>query len=810
MARKTQVESSWAKRVAGLEHVAGFISFYWDYKKGRLLLEVSELDQEFLYLRALATGVGSVDVRTLDRGTIAEPSLVTFKKIGPKVLLVQKNLAFRSTVDNPDLAQSVQESFAESVLGAFTVESEDQGRLLVDATNFFIRDSMEVATSIKDSELGDFKLDEERSVFYLPHTKAFPRNTEIEVLLTLSGENVSDKLRPLLPDGRTISVRQHHSFVALPEDGFRPRKLDPRVGFGPLSFKDYGVSFNENTETRWIRRWRLEKKNPNEPVSEPVQPIVYYLDRGIPEPIRSAMREGALWWNVAFEKAGFKNAFQVRDLPDNADPMDVRYSVIQWVHRVERGWSIGSHYDDPRTGEIICGKARMDSHRVRTMHNYWAAMAQSTEDDCELGLDPLAEFAFTLGTIEDEESLMLRRQALLTAHEVGHTLGFPHNFSASLYDRGSVMEYVTPRIKIEADGTIDFSDAYQYGLGSWDILAVRFAYSPSPLGKEKEHLEAIAKEGLEKGILFLPDSDPRWNTYDDGTDPVFWLRETLDTRRALMQRYGPHLLKEGQPVADLDHYFSVIYYFHRFAIEAAAKYIGGMEHTNAFFGDGQVPTSIIDSSRQREALNLLLDCLEPENLDISEEVLAHLPPPPFGSSKNFDASTTRAGYAFDQLSAARSVASLVLDNGLEREKLARVVAFAVRQSEETLVEPPVAKIASEPLTLGEVLDTMIFRTWKQPLEIQPRHAALRRVVQRAFLDRLLILAADSQVTPEVKSWLYYELQNLQRMLDQNQGTNAEDQVHRAKARHDIIHFLERPTDWTLEITGTTPPPGAPV
>ncbi|MQF65427.1 DUF5117 domain-containing protein [SAR202 cluster bacterium AC-409-J13_OGT_754m] len=800
--------------MTGLEHAEGFISFYWDYKKGRLLLEISELDQEFLYLRALATGVGSVDVRTLDRGTIAESALVTFRKTGPKVLLVHKNLAFRSTADNPALAQSVQESFAESVLVAFTVEAENEGRLLVDATNFFLRDTTEVASSIKDAELGDFKLDEERSVFYLPHTKAFPRNTEIEVLLTLSGENVSDKLRPLLPDGRTLSVRQHHSFVALPEDGFRPRKLDPRVGFGRLSFKDYGANFNETTETQWIRRWRLEKKNPNEPVSEPVQPIVYYLDRGIPEPIRSAMREGALWWNVAFEKAGFKNAFQVRDLPENADPMDVRYSVIQWVHRVERGWSIGSHYDDPRTGEIICGKARMDSHRVRTMHNYWAAMVQPVEDDnCELGLDPLAELAFTLGTIEDEESLMLRRQALLTAHEVGHTLGFPHNFSASLYDRGSVMEYVTPRIKIETDGTIDFTDAYQYGLGSWDILAVRFAYSPSPLGKEKEHLEAIAKEGLEKGILFLPESDPRWNTYDDGTDPVSWLRETLATRGALMKRYGPHLLREGQPVSDLDHYFSVIYYFHRFAIEAAAKYIGGMEHTNALFGDGQIPTSIIDSSRQREALNLLLDCLEPENLDISEEVLVHLPPPPFGRSKNFDASTTRAGYAFDQLSAARSLAFLVLDNGLEREKLARVVAFAVRQSEEILVDlpPPVAKIQSEPLTLGEVLDTMISRTWKQPLESQPRHAALRRVVQRAFLDRLLNLATDSQVTPEVKSWLHYELQNLQRILDQSQGANAEEQVHRAKARHDITHFLERPRDWTLQTTsGIIPPPGAPV
>ena len=806
MASKTQAENSWAERVTGLEHAKGFISYYWDYKKGRLLLEVSKLDQEFLYLRALATGVGSVDVRTLDRGNLVGSALVTFRRAGPKVHLVQKNLAFRSTTDSLDLAQSIQESFAESVLGAFPVEAEEEGRLLVDATDFFLRDATEIATSIKVAKLGDFKPDKERSTFYLPRTKAFPRNTEIEVLLTLGGENVSDKLKPLLPDGRTISVRQHHSFVALPEDGYQPRKLDPRVGagltwqgktFGPMSFKNYGANFNESTEVQWIHRWRLEKKNPDEPVSEPVQPIVYYLDRGIPEPIRSAMREGALWWNVAFEKAGFKNAVQVRDLPENADPMDVRYSVIQWVHRAERGWSVGLHYEDPRTGEIISGKLRMDSHRVRTVHNYWAATVPAADTDaCEQGLDPILELASMLGTIEDEESLMLQRQAVLTAHEVGHTLGFPHNFSASLYDRGSVMEYVTPRIKIGPDGAADFSDAYQNGLGSWDILAVRFSYSPSPIGKEEEHLAAIAKEGLEKGILFLPESDPRWNPYDDGTDPVSWLRETLGTRRVLMQRYGPHLLREGQPVSDLDHYLSVVYYFHRFAIEAAAKYIGGMEHTNALSGDGQVPTAIIDSAQQREAINLLLDCLEPENLDIPEEVLTHLPPPPFGSRKNFDASTTRAGYAFDQLSAARSLAALVLDNGLEREKLARIVAFAVRQS--------------EPLTLGEMLDTVILRTWGQTTDSQPRHAALRRVVQRALLDRLLILAADSQTTPEVKSWLHYGLQSLQRRLDQDQAASVEEQVHRTKAKYDIAHFLESPADWTPHTTGTAPPPGAPV
>ena len=427
--------------------------------------------------------------------------------------------------------------------------------MLVDATDFFLRDATEIATSIKVAKLGDFKPDKERSTFYLPRTKAFPRNTEIEVLLTLGGENVSDKLKPLLPDGRTISVRQHHSFVALPEDGFRPRKLDPRVGFGRLSFKDYGANFNETTETQWIRRWRLEKKNPNEPVSEPVQPIVYYLDRGIPEPIRSAMREGALWWNVAFEKAGFKNAVQVRDLPENADPMDVRYSVIQWVHRVERGWSIGSHYDDPRTGEIICGKARMDSHRVRTMHNYWAAMVQPVEDDnCELGLDPLAELAFTLGTIEDEESLMLQRQAVLTAHEVGHTIGLQHNMgSSSAYPvdslrspsftsshgvAPSIMDYARFNyIAQPGDGVTNFYPM----VGTYDIWAIKWGYTYFD-GESTKSEQKILNEWIKSHS----GDYEYWFGYSNGIDPRSQT-ESIGDDNMMASFYGIQNLKRILP-----------------------------------------------------------------------------------------------------------------------------------------------------------------------------------------------------------------------------------------------------------------------
>jgi hypothetical protein len=784
------------KRTEGLEPMQGFLSLHWDEAAGRLLLELSRLGEEMLYLRSLATGIGSVDVG-LDRGTIAGSALVEFHRVGPKVLLVQKNLGFRSTAEDLHLARSVEESFAESVLASFPVEAEEDGRVLIDATKFFLRDATGVAQALKNASLGDFKLDEERSALYPAHTKAFPQNTELEALLTFAGENVSSRLRPLLPDGRSLSVRQHHSFVALPEPGFRARVLDPRVGFGSLSFKDYGAAFDEPMEKHWVRRWRLEKKDPAAAVSEPVKPIVYYLDRGIPEPVRSAMREGALWWNEAFEAAGFRNAFQVLDLPEDADPMDVRYSVIQWVHRAERGWSIGATFSDPRTGEIICGKPRMDSHRVRTVHSYWsAAVPPVTDEACEAGIDPSGLLALNLGAIEDEESLMLQRQALLTAHEVGHTLGLPHNFSASLYDRGSVMEYVTPRIAFGPDGKVDFSQAYRHGLGAWDIHAIRWAYAPFSEDEEEAALAGLVEEGLRDGILFLPTSDPRWNPYDDGADPVSYLRDAFEQRQKLLwEVFGPQLLKKGEAVANLDQRLSYVYFFHRFAIESAVKYVGGMEHTNAFVGDGQTPTAIIEPERQREALTLLLDCLEPTALDIPEEVLVNLPPPPFGSSPGYDAAKTRAGYAFDQLAAARALTGMIVESLLEGERLARVAAFAARYE--------------EALTVREVLDAIIDRAWAGG-DAPPREAALARVAQRAVIDRVLTLSAADDTSAEVKTALHAALMSLQAYLEFEPGMNEDESEHRAKARHDIVHFLERPKEWAPKTTPPSPPPGAPV
>ena len=819
-------------RTEGLQRQEGFIPFYWDPRAGAVLLEIARPQEDFLYLWGLTTGVGSVDVG-LDRGTVSGSALARWRPAGSRVLLELSNVRFRAESDNPALVRSVQESFAPAVVAALPVEGEENGRLLVDATPLLVRDAADVAGAIRRAEVGEVKLDEKRSAAAVERCKAFPRNTELEASLTFTGDKLEPKLVRLLVEGKTLTVRQHHSFAALPEPGYRPRRLDPRIGFGSISFQDFAAPWNERLDRQWVRRWRLEKANSSElgapppgppapealsrpqpatpaaPLSPPRQPITYYLDRGIPEPIREAMREGALWWNEAFAAAGFRDAFQVLDLPEDADPMDVRYSVIQWVHRAERGWSIGATWVDPRTGEIICARPRMDSHRVRTVHNYWrsavpvdggrgagAGGTAPTLADCCALFDPMGDLALTMGTLADEEAVMLRRIALLTAHEVGHTLGLPHNFGASLYERGSVMEYFTPRLTVRPDGSLDFGDAYMHGLGSWDRQVIRWGYSEFPPEEEAEGLEQIVREGLAAGIHFLPETDPRWNPYDDGRDSVTWLRKTMTTRRALLATFGPAHLRPGEPVADLDARLGLVYLFHRFAIEAAVKQVGGMEHSNALTGDGQVPTAIVPAERQRQALALLLEGLAPAELAIPERILAGLPPPPFGTPRPFDAGTARAGYAFDQLAAARTLAALVLDNLLERDRGARLVAFAARQH--------------DALSLNEVLETLLERIWRRPpATAVPGDAALVRVVQRALVDRLLQLAAGEGVTPEVRAETLAALRRIRTLAEEVTAAGPEA-AHRAAVAHDVARFLDDPKDWTPQATAVPPPPGAPV
>ncbi len=455
-------------------------------------MEISRFDKEFLYQIALASGLGSNPVG-LDRGQLGDSRVVLFRRVGPKVLLVEPNYKYRAVTDRKPERRAVEDSFAQSVHWGFKVEAEENGNVLVDATAFFLRDAHGVAERLRQARQGAYRLDDSRSALESGRTKGFPKNTEVEALLTFTADGETGRLvAETAPSPRAVTLRQRHSLVELPElgSGFKPRRADPRVGVFTVDFYDFATPVTEPVERQYIARHRLIKKDPKAEISEPVAPIVYYVDPGAPEPVRSALVEGASWWAKAFEASGFRNAYKIEVLPDDADPMDLRYNVIQWVHRSTRGWSYGSSVIDPRTGEILKGRVTLDSLRARqdALIGTGLSTAEPPLGACAAGAGPGAEYLSELDPMAETAAMVLARIRQLSAHEVGHTLGFSHNFAASACGRSSVMDYPAPLVKIRDGKTLDLSDAYAKGVGAYDVLAVRYAYEQFPAGAD----EAVA------------------------------------------------------------------------------------------------------------------------------------------------------------------------------------------------------------------------------------------------------------------------------------------------------------------------------
>jgi hypothetical protein len=765
-----------ADRTGGAARADGFIPFYWDAARGRVLIEVPTFGEDVLYYVSAATGAGSVEM-PFDRGILSS-QVIRFERSGPRVLVVAQNLDYRAVGGTPAQVENVRDSFASSVLAALSIEADENGRVLADATPLFMRDAANVEGRLRGLNQGAFRLDAARSGFYPARMKAFPQNTEIETVMTFASDNPGLLVNNVTPDGRAFTLRIHHSFLKAPE-GYRPRVGDPRIGVGGVTFRDYARPFNEGTEVSWIGRWRLEKANPGAAMSEPKQPIVFYLDLGIPEPVRTAMREGALLWNAAFEAAGFRNAVQVKDPTPDMDPMDIRYAWILWINRDERGFSSGGTYRDPRTGEILGSKTRMDSHRIRTIGNYWESYSPTTTagDDCGMFLpvpDYLLEMTAQPGAMPAaEREMVLLRQRLLTAHELGHVMGFGHNFASSVNNRASVMEYPTPRVKVNGNA-LDLSETFNGATGEYDAFMTRYAYTEFPPEKEKEGLEAILKEMRTKGILYVPDTDPRWSWYDDRATPTEYLRETIAARKIMLDRYGPNILRTGDPIGDLrDMRLWMTYLHHRWAIESGVRYIGGMFQNIVLKGEELRPTEIVPAALQREVLQLLLSIVEPANLTIPETLLVQLTPTPGTNLEDLSSDA-----AFDHLKAARILSALVLEPLLEADRATRLVSLADRQA--------------GALTLHDVVQAMIAATWKAPRDADARHRSVRRVTQRVALDSMMILGASDEASPEAKAYVLDQLTFLAREIGTRTDEDPITAAHYRQAVRDINKYLENP------------------
>ncbi len=733
----------------------GFVPLYWDELSGRLYLEISRFDQELLYQTSLPAGLGSNPVG-LDRGQLGSTAVVTFQRVGPKVLLTQANYRFRALSEDPAERQAVADSFARSVLWAFKVEAAEDGRVVVDATDFLLRDAHGVGDRLRIANQGTYRVDANRTTFHLPRTRAFPKNTEVETIVTLVTEGAPGPLvRQIAPAPAAITVRQHHSFVQLPDlatHTFKPRVADPRAGGIDMMFHDYASPITEPIEKHWAIRHHLQKKDPSAAVSDTVEPIVYYVDNGTPEPIRGALLDGARWWATAFEAAGFRDGFQVKVLPADADPMDLRYNMINWVHRSTRGWSYGAAVVDPRTGQILKGNVSLGSLRVRqdVMIGSSLVPVATTSDalQCAAGDSPDAEYLAALDPATDATAMALARIRQLSAHEVGHTIGLTHNFAASTYGRASVMDYPAPLARITA-GAIDLSDAYGVGVGTFDVFAVKYAYAQfAPGADETAQLSALVEEATAAGLLFIADNDarpagaahPLASLWDNGADPVESLRHELAVRKLAMSAFDVTHIQEGRSLSFLEQRFLPLYFHHRYQLQATVKSIGGQFYTYAVRkGTSPTPaaTTIVAPDVQRAALSAVVETLSPDVLVVPERILALLQPRTdvFGGF-NTEMFPRRTGLTFDPTAAASIAADMTISALLNPERAARLVEFNARN-------------AKNP-ALHEVIQAI--RAKLRPAHLREDASALAlRAAQTVFVMRLLELGANESAASDVRA-----------------------------------------------------------
>ncbi len=773
------------QKTTKMKSFEGFFNFYYDDTSDKLYLEVDKLNEDFLYVNALSAGVGSNDIG-LDRGQLGSTAVVKFIKAGNKLLLIQPNLDYRAITDNVEEKKSVEEAFAQSVLFGFTIEEEKGNSFLIDVSAFFLRDAHGVSKRLQNSQQGNYQLDMGKSAFYLERTKAFPKNVEFEAILTYKGEAKGRNIRSVTPNASLVSIRQHHSFIELPDEDYKMRAFDTRSGAIGFSFLDYATPIASPIKKQYIIRHRLEKKDPAVEMSDPVEPIIYYLDKGVPEPVRSALFEGGSWWNEAFESIGYKNAFQIKILPEEADPLDVRYNVVQWVHRSTRGWSYGGSVVDPRTGEILKGHVSLGSLRIR--QDYLIAQALVGATDKTGDDNPLLQMA-------------LARIRQLSAHEIGHTLGFTHNFAASYSDNASVMDYPHPYVKL-TNGKIDISQAYGLGIGAWDKVTVAYSYQDFPDNlDESKALNKMLQNAINNGALFISDTDARApggahvyaHLWDNGLNPAKELDRVLKVRREAINNFSIKNMNENEPYSVLEDVFVPLYFFHRYQVEAASKMIGGLEYSYAVKGDGQTILKPIDSEIEKDALKSILNAVSVEELKIPLSILELFPPRAYGFNRSRESFVSKTGVSFDALANVSSATELVMNLLFNSERANRMIQQKA--------------IYKNQMGLDQMIDAVIEASFKKTYS-NDFDNEIQQTINHVVIQNLFELSVTNNTTFQVKSIILAKLKSLKSWLSSNNATNLQSMYFNGYIQL-IDQFLKEPNQFKKDNSAKIPD-GSPI
>ena len=738
----------------GMTQMDGLFDLYWDNANGLLFWEISELDTEFLYQISMGSGLGSNPVG-IDRGQLRGTHVLAAKRIGPRILLMEPNYRFVAQSENLSEAQAVRDAFAPSVHWGFEMVAETGERVLVDATQFFLRDARGVIDQIAARGEGDFTLDASRSAIHLPATRSFPENTEVESILTFTSSNPGQLVNGVAATGGAVTLRQHHSFIQLPDNGYQTRIADARVGVNGPTVYDYATPIDADTRVRLAARHRLQKADPDAERSAAVEPIIYYVDPGTPEPVRSALIEGASWWNDAFEEAGFINAFRVMVLPDDVDPQDIRYNLIHWTHRRTRGYSYGNTVIDPRTGEIVRGVVNLGSLRLRQDYLHGQGMVPPFPGGISLPEDgsfgefadaPDFEYLAQVAPASEPVEMALARVRQLSAHEVGHTLGFPHNYMASAYGRESVMDYPAPLVQIDESGNIDLSNAYVQRIGEYDKLSVNWLYREFPNGtNETQALERIAEQGVVDGLIYMGHTNNNFigashqyaSVWDNGSNLVDHLKLEIRIREIGLERFGIDAIRTGEPMSTLEFVLLPLYMHHRFQLRSAIQSLGGADFRYALKGDGQIPFTIVEAEEQRDVLETVLSTLAVDFLALSPDLVTMIPPPAYRYSEGEEF----PGYTqqiFDPLAAASAAATFTVGEILNPDRMARLVVFG------SMGDYP---------DLQEVTDGLIESTWGASETGDTYRQQVLHTAQRSVVDQMMQQASMAGNPAEVRAIL---------------------------------------------------------